>query len=330
MADDESQNSRETPPREEPHEEACIPDAAPNEQFIQTMTTLLQQVAQNLQPPPPPQVAQPTQPLIIKEVHKYQAEEFRGREEDDPTRAEYWLEQLERILGFLNPTANENLKAVVSLLKTRLIAGEQFMEDRRQEFLQLLQGERMVMVQQYETEFHRLTKYAKEIVTTDADMCRRFRQGLKMTIKKDLLGVETMDLAILSSKAQAAERMNTFIETERQHKALGKRPAENSKSTFQGSGKRTGDIRGSRTSAPARLGFGQGQWSRSRSQQRLPTLSVGSTGGSDGIPGCAQCERRYYGECRQLSGACYGCGATDHYLRNCPMGRNSTAVLAER
>ncbi|KAG6419401.1 hypothetical protein SASPL_117015 [Salvia splendens] len=355
MADDESQNSRETPPREEPHEEARIPDAAPNEQFIQTMTALFQQVAQNLQPPPP-QVVQPTQPSIIKEVHKYRAEEFRGREEDDPTRAEYWLEQLERIMGFLIPTANEKLKAAVALLKDeayrwwvsvlqvtpnervnwefflkefqKRYIGEQFMEDRRQEFLQLLQGERTV--QQYETEFRRLAKYAKEMVTTDADMCRRFRQGLKMTIQKDLLGVETTDLATLSSKAQAAERMTTFIETERQNKALGKRPAESSKSTFQGPGKRTGNIRDSRSSAPARLGFGQGQWSRSRSQQTSPTVSVGSTGGSDRKPVCAQCGKRHYGECRQLSGACYGCGATDHYLRNCPMGRNSTAKPVER
>ena len=119
MTDDESQSSWQAS-TEEHHGEAKIPVAAfdPNEQFIQTMTALFQQVARNIQPPPPPpQPVQPTQCSIIKEVHKYRAEEFRGREEDDRTRAEYWLEKVEWILGFLNATPEETLEAAVALLK---------------------------------------------------------------------------------------------------------------------------------------------------------------------------------------------------------------------
>lgn len=139
--------------------------------ILQTLTVALQRIVGN--------APQPSQISIIKEVHKYRAEEFRGKEDDDPTKAEYWLEQLERIYGFMNPTPEEKLQGAVALLKDeayrwwasivhvttpekviwefflkefrKRYVGDQYMDDKRREFLQLVQGSRTVL--QYETEY---------------------------------------------------------------------------------------------------------------------------------------------------------------------------------
>jgi len=57
-----------------------------------------------------------------------------------------------------------------------------------------------------------------------------------------------------------------------------------------------------------------------------PTQSRGTVQltpqGSDGRPQCQSCGSRHYGTvCYRQTGACFGCGQTDHLLRDCPNKR---------
>ncbi|KAG6405851.1 hypothetical protein SASPL_133445 [Salvia splendens] len=81
---------------------------AGQDDILRTMATAMQQIARN---------APPSQSSIIKQMHEYHAEEFRGKLDDNPTKAEYWLEQLERIFGCMTCTSNEKLLGAAALLK---------------------------------------------------------------------------------------------------------------------------------------------------------------------------------------------------------------------
>ena len=72
------------------------------------MAVAMHQIARNVSP---------SQSSIVKQMHEYHAEEFRGRLDDNPTKAEYWLEQLERIFGCMTCTPDEKLQGATRLLK---------------------------------------------------------------------------------------------------------------------------------------------------------------------------------------------------------------------
>ncbi|XP_042027289.1 uncharacterized protein LOC121774487 [Salvia splendens] len=196
-------------------EEVPLADvAAPmagQDDILRTMATAMQQIARNIPP---------SQSSILKQMHEYHAEEFRGKLDDNPTKAEYWLEQLERIFSCMTCTSDEKLQGATALLKEEThrwwasvaratlpdmltwdfflnkfhecYVGKQYIEDQRQEFLQLVQGRRTV--REYEIEFRRLSRYAPEINYSDVDMCRKFRRGLRSIIQPGLVGLETSDL----------------------------------------------------------------------------------------------------------------------------------------
>ncbi|KAJ9178680.1 hypothetical protein P3X46_010544, partial [Hevea brasiliensis] len=51
------------------------------------------------------------------------------------------------------------------------------------------------------------------------------------------------------------------------------------------------------------------------------------TRGSTLMPECMHCGRRHRGECRLLTGECFKCGATDHFIRDCPQRSGSIAPV---
>ena len=57
-------------------------------------------------------------------------------------------------------------------------------EHHEQAFNFLKQGERTVT--QYETEFHRLSRFAPDLISTEEARIKRFYHGLKPTIQNDL------------------------------------------------------------------------------------------------------------------------------------------------
>ena len=80
----------------------------------------------NAQPPPIPQpnpmapqgmdVVRISKPPVDK-IRKHRAEEFRAKVDDDPERAEFWLENSMRVFDELSCTPEESLKCVVSLMR---------------------------------------------------------------------------------------------------------------------------------------------------------------------------------------------------------------------
>ena len=53
----------------------------------------------------------------VDKIHKHGAEEFRANVDDDPERAEFWLEKMIRVFDELSCTPDECIKCVVSLLR---------------------------------------------------------------------------------------------------------------------------------------------------------------------------------------------------------------------
>ncbi|KAA3461376.1 Gag-Pol polyprotein [Gossypium australe] len=53
---------------------------------------------------------------------------------------------------------------------------------------------------------------------------------------------------------------------------------------------------------------------------KVPTKPVDSVGSVQNAPkpSCRHCGKYHLGECRAKPEACYRCGSTDHFLRNCP------------
>ncbi|XP_016752299.2 uncharacterized protein [Gossypium hirsutum] len=127
---------------------------------------------------------------ICKRLRSNGAEIFKGTEGVAPNVAEYWLEATKRIMKDLDCNSEQKLKGAVSLLREEayqwwLIVKEGTQPDRitweffksvfqgkyvgasyvdawRKEFLNLTQGDRSMA--EYETEFLRLSRYAKGIV----------------------------------------------------------------------------------------------------------------------------------------------------------------------
>ncbi|XP_052882233.1 uncharacterized protein LOC128290568 [Gossypium arboreum] len=124
----------------------------------------------------------------IDKICKHGTEEFKATANDDPERAKFWLENF--ISGFdeLSCITAECLKCVVSLLKDttyhwwntitsvvprenitceffhtefrKKYGSQKFMDQKKKELLELKQGS--MTVSEYEQEFVRLSKYARE------------------------------------------------------------------------------------------------------------------------------------------------------------------------
>ena len=45
-------------------------------------------------------------------------------------------------------------------------------------------------------------------------------------------------------------------------------------------------------------------------------------------PVCMHCLKRHTGECRKLSGACFGCGEQGHLRRDCPQQQGQACAFA--
>ena len=204
----EATSSRRSETRDQNEEAKMAFYRMMNEWFTQYIRT--NPVVQQTQAPPPPppsvpEISQGTGVESIKKgkapvdkIRKYGAEEFRATVNDDPERAEFWLENTIRVLEELSCTPEECLKCAVSLLKDtayhwwntkvsvvskeeitweffrtefrKKYISQRFLDQKRKEFLELKQGNRSVS--EYEREVVRLSKYVREWVQSEAEMCK--------------------------------------------------------------------------------------------------------------------------------------------------------------
>ncbi|KAA3477359.1 DNA/RNA polymerases superfamily protein [Gossypium australe] len=151
----------------------------------------------------------------VDKIQKKGAEEFRANVEDDPERAEFWLENSIWVFDELSCTPKECLKCAISLLRDstyhwervtwdffqeefrKKYISERFIDQKCKEFLELKQGR--MTVTEYEREFVRLT---------EAVMCKRFKDGLNEDIRL-LVGIlEVKEFVVLVERACKAEELS--------------------------------------------------------------------------------------------------------------------------
>ncbi|XP_040940089.1 uncharacterized protein [Gossypium hirsutum] len=163
----------------------------------------------------------------------YGAEEFRANTEDDAERAEFWLENSIQVFNELFCTLEECLKCAISLLRNdayhwwktlisvvskeaitwdflqekfwKKYISERFIDQKCKEFLELKQG--CMPATEYEREFIRLSKYARECVPTKAKMCRRFEDGLNKDIRVLVGIIELKEFFVLVEWACKAKEL---------------------------------------------------------------------------------------------------------------------------
>ena len=61
---------------------------------------------------------------------------------------------------------------------------------------------------------------------------------------------------------------------------------------------------------------------RSQGPSIAPNIAPSTSRGASVRPGetleCPHCHRRHLGVCRLLTGGCFRCGSTEHFMENCP------------
>ncbi|XP_043811046.1 uncharacterized protein LOC122723313 [Manihot esculenta] len=169
--------------------------------------------------------------------------------------------------------------------------GALYIEERRREFLYLRQGR--LTVTEYEREFGTLS-FSRDSPQSGANKEEEQSRRQKGQQKRSQSQYQGQSSASQTSSKRQRE--------------------------FQQTGQR----------GPPRQIQRPGQSSVVRSGQQ--TTSVSSTGGPGrGLPPvCEHCGRRHGGVCRRLTGACYLCGSSDHFMRDCPRGQSVQPIQTER
>ena len=172
------------------------------------------------------------------------------------------------------------------------------------QFLNLKQ--RNLSVAEYEKEFSHLSKYASELVLTEAFRCRKFEDGLHDSIKRYLApmtSLQQVDFYQLVQATMKVERLETSSKEISQNKKF-------SRGASSSSGKRTRESLTQSEYSFATRGRRQGS-------NVAPSTGRGSIGQGE-IPECPHCHRRHLGVCRLLTGGCFRCGSIEHFMANCP------------
>ena len=284
----------------------------------------------------------------IDMVRRHGAEEFYGTNMEESEKAEFWLEKLQRILEEVRCPPDQRVSCAVSLLQSEAydwwklvlrspripnpMTWEFFIQEFRakyvtdmykdskwKKFLNLKQ--RNLSVAEYKKEFSCLSKYAPELVLIKAFRCRQFEDGLHDSIKRYLAPMtsfQTVDFYQLVQAAMKVERLETSSKERSQKKKF-------SRGASSSSGKRARE-------SPAQSKHSAVTRGRRQGSNVAPSTGRGSLVGHGEIPECPHCHRRHLGVCRLLTGGCFRCGSTEHFMENCPResGDNRSQQLSGR
>ncbi|XP_040930624.1 uncharacterized protein [Gossypium hirsutum] len=238
------------------------------------------------------------------QTQKFGAEEFQGRSNDDPVKAEYWLQSTIRVFKEMACSPNDYLRCVVSLLK-----------EEAYHWWETIDAVGNQTEAEYEREFVYLSRYTREIIPTEEDICVRFEEGLNDEIRIMIGGTKIREFVVLSNRAQKIEEVyNRKMQLERRNKESYKRSSSKLFLAFPIKKFKEDSIRA--TSIPER--------SKTRVTQpdrEILIRSVASEASVQNTPRskCQHYGKYHLGECRGKTGACYKCRATDHFIQNCPL-----------
>ncbi|XP_040967934.1 uncharacterized protein [Gossypium hirsutum] len=169
-------------------------------------------------------------------------------------------------------------------------------------------------VTEYEREFVRLSKYARECVSTEAIMCRRFEDRLNEDIQL-LVGIlELREFVVLVERACKVEKL-----VKEKRKAYNESRDSKKRQmgrSFQTSSKRSKEFP---TQSNASVGFSNRNKNKQYTVSKAQTTSIASVGSArPNRPECSQCDRHHFNECRRNEIGYYKCGSLDHFIRSYP------------
>ena len=70
--------------------------------------------------------------------------------------------------------------------------------------------------------------------------------------------------------------------------------------------------------SPTQSEYSSATRDRRQGNTGVPSTSRGASVGPGETPECPYCHRRNLGVCRLLTGGCFRCGSTEHFMENCP------------
>ena len=183
------------------------------------------------------------------------------------------------------------------------VCTEMYRDSKWKQILNL--KERNLSVAEYEKEFSHLSKYAPELVFTEAFRYRKFEDGLHDFIKRYLApmtSLQQVDFYQLVQAAMKVERLETSSKERSQKKKF-------SRGASSSSGNRARE-------SPTQSEYSFSMRGRRQGFNVAPSTGRGSIGQGE-IPECPHCHRRHLEVCRLLTGGCFRCGSTEHFMENC-------------
>ena len=186
-----------------------------------------------------------------------------------------------------------------------------FKETKWKQFLNLKQ--RNLSVAEYKKEFSHLSKYAPKSVLIETFRCKQFEDGLNESIKRYLVPVTVLHQVNFYQLVQATIKVEKSKVSSR--KRFQKRKL--SRGASSSSGKRVGESQNESVHSSTIRRRRQGN-------TIVPITGRGALAGRGETPECPHCHRRHLGVCRLLTGGCFRCGSTEHFMENCPkeLGNN--------
>ena len=179
-----------------------------------------------------------------------------------------------------------------------------YRETKWKQFLNLKQ--RNLSMAEYEKEFSHLSKYAPESVLTEVFLFKKFEDGMNESIKRYLAPVTSFQQVNFYQLVQAAIKVEKSMASSRER--FQKRKLSREASSF--SGKRAREFQIESIHSSAIKGRRQGN-------TVVPSTGRGALAGPGETPKCPHCHRRHLGVCRLLTGGCFRCGSTKHFMENC-------------
>ncbi|KAL0536812.1 hypothetical protein IC582_025774 [Cucumis melo] len=262
----------------------------------------------------------------LRDFRKYNPTTFDGSLED-PTRAQMWLSSLETIFRYMKCPEDQKVQCAVFMLTDRgtawwettermlggdvsQITWQQFKESfyakffsaslrdaKRQEFLNLEQGD--MTVEQYDAEFDMLSRFAPEMIATEAARADKFVRGLRPDIQ---------GLVRAFRPATHADALRLAVDLSLQERANSSKTA--------GRGSTSGQKRKAEQQpvpVPQRNFRSGGEF---RSFQQKP-FEAGED--ARGKPLCTTCGKHHLGRCLFGTRTCFKCRQEGHTADRCPL-----------
>ncbi|KAH7857114.1 hypothetical protein Vadar_009163 [Vaccinium darrowii] len=234
---------------------------------------------------------------LLERFKKLFTAEFEGTV--DPADAENWLKSVERVLVAMGVTDEQKVTLATFSLRGEALVWWEAIQRLMTAPLPNVQPPVSQVITwtryEYEAKFHALSRYAPDLVDTDAKKCRRFRLGLDADVGAGLTSFRERDYADLVDMARK----------------IGKDVERKASEREQYKKSRTETGQGSQASKSGGYYKGESEFQHLKGQsgfkqpsgQGVSRQSMGKESGSSRGAGSYQCFR---------------CGAPGHRVRDCP------------